>query len=204
MDSASWTQIINELEKCGLRFEPGLGEAEVSDTENRFQFWFPPDLRAFLQTALPVGDGFPNWRTDDESVLRDWLDIPRQGVLFDVESNDFWLPEWGPRPALLKDALQVASDLIVAAPKLIPIYLHRMMPEQPRLAGNPVFSVHQTDIIYYGFDLEDYLRHEFGLSNRKPWPDQVRPIPFWDIERFCDIRWSDGPCVFDNSGGLLP
>jgi hypothetical protein len=43
-----------------------------------------------------------------------------------------------------------------------------MIPDDPHLEGNPVFSVHQADIIYYGHDLEDYLRHEFGLSGRKP------------------------------------
>jgi hypothetical protein len=31
----------------------------------------------------------------------------------------------------------------------------------------PVFSVHETDIIYYDHDLEDYLRHEFDLPGRK-------------------------------------
>jgi hypothetical protein len=42
--------------------------------------------------------------------------------------------------------------------KLIPIFVHRMMPDDPHLAGNPVFSVHQTDIIHYGFALADYPR----------------------------------------------
>jgi len=31
----------------------------------------------------------------------------------------------------------------------------------PRHRRNPVFSVHQTDIIYYGSDLEHYLHKEF-------------------------------------------
>jgi hypothetical protein len=74
--------------------------------------------------------------------------------------------------------------LLAAAPKLIPIYHHRMMPDEPHLKGNPVFSVWQTDIIYYGFDLEDYLRHEFVLPGRKAWPETIRPIRFWNIDRF--------------------
>jgi hypothetical protein len=57
-----------------------------------------------------------------------------------------------------------------------------MMPDKPHLPGNPVFSVHQTDIIHYGFDLADYLRHEFDLSGREPWPEEVRPIRFWDLD----------------------
>jgi hypothetical protein len=81
--------------------------------------------------------------------------------------------------------------------------MHRMMPDEPREAGNPVFSVHQTDIIYYGFDLLDYLRNEFKLRDRDPWPEKVRPIRFWDLERF-QTRWDHGPCAFDNSSGILP
>ena len=37
-----------------------------------------------------------------------------------------------------------------------------MMPDRPHLNGNPVLSVYQTDIVYYGFDLDDYLRHELA------------------------------------------
>jgi hypothetical protein len=108
-------------------------------------------------------------------------------VLFDIESNGFWLEEWGPRPALMGDALRRGEELLSAAPVLIPIYGHRMMPDEPHLSGNPVFSVVQTDIIYYGFDLADYLRHEFHLPGREPWPEKVRPIRFWDIEQFQDV-----------------
>ena len=55
----------------------------------------------------------------------------------------------------------------------------------------------QTDPLP-GFDLEDYFRGEFHLGGRKSWPEQVRPIRFWDIERFQDVAWADGPRLFDN------
>ncbi len=187
-----------------IEFATGLTDAEAAAAEVRFGFRFPPDLRALLQTALPRGPKFPDWRAGDESTLRDWLDRPRQGILFDIEHNGFWLEEWGQRPRSLGEALWVAGELIAAAPRLIPIYGHRMMPDEPHLPGNPVFSVHQTDIIHYGSDLADYLRHEFGLPGREPWPERVRPIRFWDLDRFQDVRWSHGPCVFDNSEGRLP
>src|SRR5688572_23893771 len=104
MDSTNWLELIDEMERGGICFEPGLGDEEVANVECRFQFRFPPDLRVFLQSAMPVGDGFPNWRAGNDTSLHEWLDIPRQGVLFDVENNGFWLPEWGERPALLRDA----------------------------------------------------------------------------------------------------
>ena len=128
-------------------------------------------------------------------ALRECLEIPLRGVLFDVEHNEFWLEEWGRRPNSLEGALRVAGELVAAAPRLIPVYAHRMMPDEPHMPGNPVFSVHQTDIIHYGFDLADYLRHEFGLLSREPWPAQMKPIRFWDLDRFQKVRWG-----FDNSG----
>jgi hypothetical protein len=137
-------------------------------------------------------------------MLRDWLDLPRDGILFDVEHNGFWLEEWGPRPRTLAEAGYRVNELVAAAPKLIPVYGHRMIPDDPHESGNPVFSVHQTDIIHYGFDLADYLRHGFNLPGREPWADQVRPIRFWDIDRFQEVRWAGGSCVFDNSGEELP
>ena len=187
-----------------VEFYAGLTDAEIVAVECKFDFRFPPDLRAFLQTALPRGPKFPDWRSGDEAILRDWLNIPREGVLFDIEHNGFWLDEWGPRPDSLEKALQIGSDLIAAAPKLIPIFSHRMMPDEPHLPGNPVFSVHQTDIIRYGFNLADYLRHEFTVSGREPWPDEIRSIRFWDVDRFLDVRWAGGSCIFDNRQGLLP
>jgi hypothetical protein len=188
-----------------IEFLAGLTDAEVASVEDRFGFRFPPDLREFLQTALPYGPQFPDWRTCDVMLLSDWLDRPRQGVLFDVEHNGFWLKEWGSRPDTLTDALRVTSEYVSAAPRLIPIYAHRMMPAEPHSPGNPVFSVHQTDIIYYGFDLADYFRQEFGLPGREQWPERIRPIRFWEPDRFQEVRWEpDGSCVFDNSRGLLP
>ncbi len=195
MDRGGWQELVDQLgnvefrtglitpntQTCRIEFDGGLTGAEVAAVEAKFALRFPPDLRAFLQTALPRGRQFPDWRSGDESALRDWLDQPRQGILFDIEYNGFWLEGWGPRPLTLNGAKQVVSELVAAAPRLIPIFLHRMMPDEPHLPGNPVFSVHQTDIIHYGFDLSDYLRYEFHLPGREPWPEQVRPIRFWDL-----------------------
>jgi hypothetical protein len=157
-----------------------------------------------LQSGLPHGRQFPDWREGDQARLRDWLDLPRQGILFDIQHNDFWLAEWGDKPANLKDACRIANELIAKAPKLIPVYSHRMMPDEPHKAGNPVFSVHQTDIIHYGYDLLHYLREEFGVARWWTPPSEPRPIHFWDLERFQNVRWKDGSCVFDNSRGNLP
>jgi hypothetical protein len=208
MPDAMWADLVTTLRDNGIAFEVGLTDAEVETSEARYGFRFPPDLRAFLQAGLPRGDQFPDWRTGDEAGLRYWLDMPRRGVLFDIEQNGFWLDEWGPRPSTLTEAQRIASELVVAAPQLIPVYSHRMIPAEPHLPGNPVFSVHQTDIIWYGVDLRDSLIPEF-LTREDigvwPIPESIRRIPFWDIERFQGVRWGpSGMCIFDNSSGQLP
>jgi hypothetical protein len=189
---AMWLDMVDTLRDNGVEFETGLTDNEVEVAETRFEFRFPPDLRAFLQAGLPNGDSFPDWRDGDETALREWLDLPREGILFDVEHNGFWLEEWGPRPTSWNEARQIVHNLVQGDPPLIPIFNHRMMPSEPCLAGNPVFSVHQTDIIYYGVDLRDYLIHEFltreDIGN---WSitENIRQVPFWDIERFLKVRW---------------
>jgi hypothetical protein len=149
------------LRDCDI--EGGLSDRELADCEVRFGFRFPPDLREFLQSVLPVGQGFPNWRsTAEERNLRERLDWPFLGMAFDIEHNQLWLDEWGVKPTALAEAIAVARTNFEAAPTLIPVFSHRYIPEEPELAGNPIFSVHQTDIIYYGQNLWDYFEQEFG------------------------------------------
>lgn len=190
---SDWSRLVGELDGAEyyrgivtpqtrpfrVAFGPGLTDAEVEQVERIYEFRFPPDLREFLQTALPTSDGFPNWRVGVDGSLRSWLNRPRDGVLFDVEHDSFWLASWGARPETLAQAKELAAKFIDAAPTLIPVFAHRMLPSAPHRVGNPVFSVVQTDIICFGFDLEDYLRHEFKLQGRRAWPDSLKPIEFW-------------------------
>ncbi len=146
---------------------PGLGEQELDDIEGRFGFRFAADHRVFLSAGLPHGSrSWPDWRHGDPEDLRARLSWPVEGVLFDVEHNGFWYPDWGPKPAETSDALRIARIELAAVPQLVPLYSHRYLPGTAGESGHPVLSVHQTDIIYYGNDLSDYIRHEFtGRSN---------------------------------------
>ena len=203
-----WQKLVEQIQSRGISFDHGLSDTETSTAEQRFGFRFPPDLRAFLQTAAPRGRYFPDWRSDDIATINDWLDRPREGIVFDIEHNGVWLEEWGSRPDTLSEAITIVNRLVLSAPKLIPIYQHRMMPSEPHLPGNPVFSVHQTDIIVYGSNLRDYLAHEFLMTEEEQddWtvPSDTRRIEFWDTDRFQEVRWENGSCVFDNSRGQLP
>jgi hypothetical protein len=179
--------LVAQLREVGIGFEEGLRPKEVSEIEARYNFSFPPDLREFLATGLPISPNFPNWRTGQMEIPRGLIPIeenlnwPMTGICFDIEKNDFWMPDWGPRPKDADKALQRAREIINEAPKLIPVYGHRFLPTEPMLAGNPVLSVWQADIIYYGTDLVSYLGREFGLnsSKRENGSKSPRRIRFW-------------------------
>jgi len=184
------------LQSRGVTFASGLADDEVEAVQGRFGFRFPPDLRAFLQTALPIqisarsgNDAFPNWRDESPARTRARLHWPFEGIAFDIEQNAFWWKEWGPRPARLEDALAVARRHVNEAPMLIPVCSHRYVAADPPSAGNPVMSVYQTDIIFYGTDLWDYFRNEFnpqaeqwqhcrGMSEADYWAAHRR-VRFW-------------------------
>jgi hypothetical protein len=180
MIEGEWTTELRLLRKCGVTLAPGLTKDEIRYAEQMHRFRFPPDLRTFLSSALPVGQGFPDWRTPGSPALLDQMSWPFRGVAFDIEHNVFWYKPWGPRPATLSEAIVLARTGVESAPRLIPIYSHRYIPAEPELAGNPVFSVYQTDIIYYGLDLRRYFSCEFdGLDHAQAIRGDLRPIRFW-------------------------
>jgi hypothetical protein len=111
--------------------------------------------------------------------LSDRLRWPSEGICFDIEHSDFWVADWGPRPSNLPAALEIARKQIAAMPRLIPIWGHRYLPNKPFVSGNPVFSVYQTDVIYYGNDLADYFAREFEVSRPEWAADEPRKIAFW-------------------------
>lgn len=149
--------------------------------------------------ALEEGPSFYNWLTDMRALEGQfaWL---WEGLQFDVERNDLWPASWGLRPAGLDAQKRRVRELVEAAPKLIPIFKHRYLLAELCLAGNPVLSVYQSDIVVYGADLRDYLLIEFarllGLGKRtikdiekatrarvKAHIDEYASIPFWG--EFC-------------------
>ncbi|RQP24222.1 SMI1/KNR4 family protein [Piscinibacter terrae] len=175
--------IKSTLERAGVNFQLGLSSHEITAAESRFSLAFPEDLREFLMFALPSGERFPNWRDLDDPAIAHALGWPLEGIWFDVQQNAFWLEEWGAKPSDESAAYEVVRQRVAEAPKLIPIMGHRYMPDRPAARGNPVYSVYQTDIIYYGSDLEHYLHNEFyyyfGMPHHQI--DETRSIEFWSL-----------------------
>ena len=156
------------------RWTTGYSALELREAEKRFGLRFPPDLFELLRQRRPV-QGY-DWLTDQAAIERALL-APLEGILFDVE-NGLWRSDWGERPETAKARAEMVTEIVWSAPRLIPILGHRYLPETPDARGNPVFSVMQSDVIYYGRDLDDYFAREFN-ETVPPLTGEARYIPFW-------------------------
>ncbi len=206
LDKVTCQALVDAMREVGVIFEEGLSEAEIRAAEAYCDIVFPADLRVFLQTALPVKHGFEYftpWRRIDASIAvgeeddaeregghvlkQDLQEYFHEGFLEDVEFNDQWNASWPPKPESVDNAISLAKGILAdedRVPKLIPIYSHRCMASLPASAGagQPVLSVHQSDIIVYGNDLASYLAEEFGFEPVRPSVNSAGwriPIPFW-------------------------
>jgi hypothetical protein len=187
MDKQQTEDIIQILRSKGVEFDSGLTDEEIFNIELTFDIKFPPDYDLLIQTALPISKGFVNWREglnsiETKSQIFSRLAWPLDGLLFDLQSDDFWVDEWGNMPDTYQEKELIAKRHYASYPKLIPIYSHRYIPSDPYENGNPVFSVYQMDIIYYGYDLATYFANEFNfaLPSNFNIPDKpVREIEFW-------------------------
>ncbi len=175
--------LIERLLTLNITLDPGLTDQEIQRIEQQYDILFPPDLRELLQQALPYGEAFPDWRnfsSPNIKRIRERLNQPLEGVLFDVEHSHFWPKRWGNKPPERAQARAAAEKHLRHVPKLIPVRGHRYLPATPHEAGNPVFSVHQTDVIPYGENLADYFELEFRHKRYEELDfAKIKPIDFW-------------------------
>lgn len=111
-------RLFEHFQRLGIVVAPGLTAIEVRVIEERYELSFPPDLKVLLQRGVPIsgpGRRFPDWRSGE---LPDWMEILREGILFDVE-RWFWLRSWGERPVLAAEAYDLAREKLRHIPKLI-------------------------------------------------------------------------------------
>ena len=159
----TWEKSIGRPMPHNIKFVRGLTNDDFSAIEMRYNIQFPKSLRYFLRQALPVSEGFYNWRDSSAENIRyikEAIARPMEMLKKSAEEAE-WHGDWS------------------KAPVLIPVYAHRYMPmvaaEDP-----PILSVHGTDIIYYGENLSDYLEIEFGTKQQKDIAfDRIQPVPFW-------------------------
>jgi len=158
--SAYARSVIDHLKKCEVPIAEGLSEEECEKIEATYGFTFPPDLKGILQEGVPVGAGFPNWRTGNVQHIRMRLNLPVLGLLHEVANSKFWWKAWGPRPVDIEQSIRTARNALRKYPLLVPMYGHCYIASAPSLAGNPVFFVYQKNIIYCGYDVADFFERE--------------------------------------------
>jgi hypothetical protein len=161
---------------------PGLSPAEITSIEAQLGFRLPEDFAYLFQHLQDPGRVlFPwsNFKKEEYDEMIRWI---LHGIELAVEhKKKFWLKRWGQRPPSLFDALEIVRRDFESRPKLLPIYGHRFLAAEPFRCGNPVFSIMQTDIIYYGADLAHYLvnefvDHDYALHTYK---QKIQTIPIW-------------------------
>lgn len=167
---------IDRLRAAGIEMSQGLSDQEVARVQNRFNFRFGPEHLDFIQSAVPVGDSWPEWR-NGSGKIQGLLAWPVEGTIFDVLNNDFWPVSWSERPDAQDEREHLARARMVEVPRLVPVFAHRYLASGTQSSPSPVFSVHQTDVIFYGDNLLDYVAREFGAPPLSP--SHRFHVPFW-------------------------
>lgn len=196
---------MRSLKKSGIKIARGLTLAEIDKAEAFYKIKFHPDHQSLIQAGLFTDIKGYNWRDFSEeniAKIREMLDWPLEGILFDIEHNGYWHDEAGQKPAGLEPAKTMSIDLFKQdvpqtaglalakrmftdwykqnVPQLIPIYSHQYMCSEPDEAGAPVYSVHQTDIIYYGYNIFNYLKRVFHTDTEIQYPEWEKDSTrFW-------------------------
>src|SRR5262245_8330871 len=146
---------------------PGLSPAQITSIEAQLGFRLPEDFVYLFQNVQDPGYVFFPWGNFKKQEYDDRIRWILEGIEFDIDRNKFWM-RWGKRPTTLSAALDIARMVFETWPRLLPIFGHRFLAAEPCRPGNPVFSIKQNDIIYYGADLGHYLINEICRSGRRP------------------------------------
>jgi hypothetical protein len=174
--------IIEEMKKKSIVFGEGLRQQDFDKIVKLYNLKFPDELRELYSISLPISKGFYNWKdysTENINSIKSAICRP-QNDLLELLEEIYWCKDWGEEPTNIDTRNKFIKESIKSAPPLIPIFTHRYLPIYDVNSSNPVFSIHGTDVIYYGNDLATYLQIEFGNEKNKIHDySNVQAVPFW-------------------------
>jgi hypothetical protein len=177
---------LNEKQQVGANQVPviygaqGLSDTDIASIEAQLGFRVPDDFAFLFKNLQDPGRVLFPWSEFDKRKYDELIAWVQRGVEFDIEHDSLWLERWGEKPRSLPKALDIARKDFETWPKLLPICRHRFLPAEPCRSGNPVFSIWQTDVIYYGSDLGHYLLNEFvDRDHALHTSPEVRRIDVW-------------------------
>jgi len=194
-------ELLNAKQKVGnqqpvIYGKGGLSTLQIQLIEKKLGFRVPPDFSFLLQNVRDPGGVLFPWAQFTRQGYDEMIAWVFKGIEFDIR-HGFWLKRWGTRPDTLSEALDIARRDFPSWPKLLPVHGHRFLAAEPCRAENPVFSIMQIDIIYYGANLAHYLLHEFvdGPSDdrqKHTYGQQINRIEIWSdfVDRHPDfLTW---------------
>lgn len=174
----------------GFRSDSGMTSLQIQESEQRHGLIFPSDFTRFLQHPVSSCELFYDYSAPIGSPQYDMIIGAmknfQQGIEFDIQHNNCWPANWGKKPSSLPEKIDRFRSVYATAVKLIPIYGHRALISN--FESSIVLSVHQTDIIVYGYNLAVYLQHEFLRDELQIkysdavggcYSTVVPTIPFW-------------------------
>ncbi|KAL0424608.1 UNVERIFIED_CONTAM: hypothetical protein Sradi_0995600 [Sesamum radiatum] len=134
-------KVISHLKSSGIPVQPGISESEFALAEAEFGFAFPPDLKAVLSAGLPLGAGFPDWRSSGSArlQLRASIDLPIASISFHIARNALWSKSWGPRPSDPEKALKIARNALKRGSSVDTHFQPLLYSLQPLSCGKPCF-----------------------------------------------------------------
>jgi len=178
---SKYKESISLLRGCGVEFETGFAIEEIDEIERIYGIRFPESLKSFLMEGLPVSTGFYNWRdTSDENVIfiKQMIERPFKEIMESAEDVE-WYDGRGDVFTDKEACADKVREMLKSAPVMIPVYSHRYI---PMLSDEelPIISIHGADIIYYGENLEEYFKVEFGDKRQEDISfEDITRIPFW-------------------------
>jgi hypothetical protein len=180
-------QLLNSKQRVGNQLPiiygaRGLSSEQIASIEAQLGFRMPDDFAYLLRNVQDPGGVLFPWPQFDKRRYDASIEWVLHGIEFDIEKSHLWLERrWGKRPDTLSAALTIAREDFATWPRLLPICGHRFLPAEPCCPGNPVLSIMQTDIIYYGVDLAHYLLREFVDRDyaRHTHAPKIRRIAVW-------------------------
>ena len=180
-----YLEIIKLLKDSGIKFDAGLTQNEFEKIYEIYDIKFPLSLKSFLTTALPVSDGFYDWRdfssgnvTKIKNMMQHFYEFVKRASFEEYIPNNTYSPDQWCKISR-EQRVEVVAELYKNAPKIIPVCSHRFMPEMNDDNDPPVLSIYYDDIVYYGRNLQEYLLHEFCGVDIPKYISEYKNVPFW-------------------------
>ena len=175
-----YKKIVEAMKSNGVRFAPALSESDLSKIEQIYGIRLPGALVELYSHGVPASSAYIVWNDFSEENINKTKSILESvrinGLLYSVERG-FWLESWGERPCDEAERERKVRALVEAAPKVIPVWGHHLVPLIDGLEDPPVLSTAENNHIHYSVSVTDYFAYWYcRIEPEKPC---FIHVPFW-------------------------